>query len=156
MQHTPSWGLLAPPVDKTLKLSESTLAVRLAAVECPETAKFGNAGMEGGKEATKLMQSLVEGQQVSVQLLSKDQYARVVGMAHVGRWPFRKNLSEEVLRAGWATIYRQGGAEYGGQLARFERIEEEAKGAKVGLWASGEKSRENAAEYKKRVKENAQ
>ena len=65
MYDTPSWGLLAPPAHKILKLFESMLAVRLAAVECPETAKFGNAGMEGGKEATKLMQSLVEGQQAS-------------------------------------------------------------------------------------------
>ena len=121
-----------------------------AGIECPETAKFGNSGQAGGKEATDFASGLVAGKYVSVTLLSKDQYERVVGMTTVGRWPVSANLSSELLRAGHAVVYRQGGAEYGGLLETFNGLEAGAKAAKVGLWANGEV--ESAADYKKRIK----
>ncbi|CAM9780817.1 unnamed protein product [Heterosigma akashiwo] len=68
-------------------------------------------------------------------------------MVWYGKWPFRKNLSDELLKKGFATIYRQGGAEYGGRLPTFEALEQEAKEKKLGIW-SGEY--ETPAEFKKR------
>jgi endonuclease YncB( thermonuclease family) len=151
LHHTPKWSMFSSAVNPDLKLSESTLQVRLAAVECPETAKFGNPGQPGGKEATDFLRDLVDGKSVSVKLLGKDQYARIVGMATVGSWPFQKNLPLELLHAGHATIYRQGGAEYGGMLEAFEGAEQAAKAQQAGMWAGG-KPVESAAEYKKRIK----
>lgn len=162
MYHKPKWSMFSSNSnsnsnsndDGKQKLSETTMVIRLAAVECPETAKLGQSGQVGGKEATEFLYSLLQGQSVSVQLLSKDQYARIVGMVYIGSWPFRKNVSKELLRAGFATIYRQGGAEYGGILPQLEGLEQQAKEKKVGLWAVGEGG-ETAAEYKKRVKKEA-
>jgi endonuclease YncB( thermonuclease family) len=151
VMHAPSLSMLSRSVAPKTKLSESTLQIRLGGVECPETAKFGNQGQPGGEEATQFLRELVEGKPVTITLLGKDQYARIVGMGSVGRWPFRKDISSALLSAGHATIYRQGGAEYGGLLSTFERLEAKAKASKVGLWASG-KTLESAAAYKKRSK----
>ena len=70
-------------------------------------------------------------------------------MVHYGRWPFRKNVSEEILKAGLANIYRQTGAVYGGRLEALEKMEAQAKRYKRGIWSQG-KHLETAAEYKAR------
>jgi micrococcal nuclease len=70
-------------------------------------------------------------------------------MVHYGRWPFRKNASEEILKAGLANVYRQAGAVYGGRLDVFDKIEAQAKKKKRGIWSQGKKL-ETASEYKAR------
>ncbi|CEQ41789.1 SPOSA6832_03520, partial [Sporobolomyces salmonicolor] len=42
-------------------------------------------------------------------------------------WLRRRNVSEIMLRAGLATVYREAGAVHAGQLARFEELEAQAK-----------------------------
>jgi micrococcal nuclease len=74
IQHIPTLFGSFKPIEKGVKLSETTIVIRLAAVDCPETAKFGQSGQEGGKEATDFLTSFVEGKDVSVQVLGKDQY----------------------------------------------------------------------------------
>ena len=61
-------------------LSENTIVVRIAAVDTPETAKFGNQGQKLGPAATEFAKEKLFGKKVSVKLLSKDQYGRVVGL----------------------------------------------------------------------------
>ena len=61
-------------------LSENTIVVRIAAVDTPETAKFGNGGQKLGPAATEFARERLFGKKVSVKLLSKDQYGRVVGL----------------------------------------------------------------------------
>ena len=61
-------------------LSENTIVVRIAAVDTPETAKFGNEGQKLGPAATEFARKRLFEKKVSVKLLSKDQYGRVVGL----------------------------------------------------------------------------
>ena len=77
-------------------------------------------------------------------------FARAVCVVETGRWPFRKDLAEEMLKVGLASVYRQAGAQYGGKLLVYEKLEAQAKKKKVGMWSLGDKL-ETAAEYKKRT-----
>ena len=79
VEHTPCRSFRSPN-QADLKLSESTLQIRIAAVDTPETAKFGHSGQDGGNEATEYLRTLIAGQQLHIQLLSKDQYSRAVAM----------------------------------------------------------------------------
>ncbi|GLE00951.1 hypothetical protein PINS_up009748 [Pythium insidiosum] len=131
------------------KMSENTLQIRLAGIDTPETAKFGSPGQPFGDEAKAWLSQTLEGRKLTLTLLHKDQYARAVCMVHYGRWPFRRNASEEILKAGLANVYRQAGAVYGGRLEVFERLEAEAQQKKRGIWSQGKKL-ETASEYKAR------
>ncbi len=71
-------------------------------------------------------------------------------VVETGRWPFRKDLAEEMLKVGLASVYRQAGAQYGGKLEVYEKLEAQAQKKKVGMWSLGDKL-ETAAEYKKRT-----
>lgn len=62
------------------KLSENTIVVRIAAVDTPETAKFGQQGQKLGSVATEFVKNKLLQKKVRVKLLSKDQYGRVVGL----------------------------------------------------------------------------
>ena len=128
------------------------LQVRIAAVDCPETAKFGSSGQDFGDAATEFVQSEIEGKRVRVKLLARDQYQRCVATVTYRRNLFwRVNLSEELLKRGLATVYRQGGAEYDGSVERWDRIEEKAKSQKKGLWVAGSK-RVDPAAYERALK----
>ena len=150
MYHTPIFG--SPLDGASGKLSEHTLHVRLAAVDAPETAKFGAQGMPFAIEAKdELTRLLPEGIDVTVKLLHKDQYGRAVGQVYAGRWPFRTDASAAVLEKGFGSIYRKQGAVYGDDLARYEQAEADAQAREVGIWSLGP-NRETPAEYKRRTK----
>ena len=134
-----------------LKLSEETLQIRLYAVDAPETAKFGNAGEKYGAAATDFVADRVRGRRVRLRLLARDQYGRAVAAVRYGGFlgAFEKDLAEELLRAGLATVYRQGGAEYDGRKAAFEKLEAAAKAKGAGAWGDGGL---DPAAYKKALK----
>lgn len=136
------------------KLSESTLQIRIAAVDCPETAKFGNKGQAFGDTATDFVQETIGNKKVTVKLLARDQYQRAVSSVTYRDGPLgliKRDLSEELLKRGLAQVYRQGGAQYDGPVDRWDKLEEKAKKDKVGIWKDG-KSVDPAA-YKKALKE---
>lgn len=124
--------------------------------DTPETAKFGSPGQPYGEEAKAWLAKALEGRPLTLTLLHKDQYARAVCMVQYGRWPFRRDASEEILKAGLGYVYRQAGAVYGGKQEKFEKLEAEARKRKVGIWSQKEAERESAAEYKARVKSGKQ
>ncbi|DBA00599.1 TPA: hypothetical protein N0F65_007728 [Lagenidium giganteum] len=148
VRHLPFWR---GPGSVKGKLSEHTLQIRLAGVDTPETAKFGNPGQPFGEEAKKWLSTAIEGRRLTLTLLHKDQYSRAVCMVHYGRWPFRKNASEELLKAGLGNIYRQAGAVYGGRLEVFEKLEQHAQKKKIGIWSQGKKY-ESSSDYKARLR----
>lgn len=121
-------------------------------VDTPETAKFGNPGQPFGEDAKKWLGDALDGRKLTLTLLHKDQYARAVCMVHYGRWPFRRNASEEILKVGLATVYRQAGAVYGGRQEVFEQLEARAQKKKLGVWSQRGDKFESAAEYKARVR----
>lgn len=158
--HLPPLSLLrgkkgqSKAVGGDAKLSESTLQVRIAAVDCPETAKFGQSGQEFGDAATEFVRSELEGKRVRIKLLSRDQYQRAVATVTYRGFLRRKNLSEELLKRGLATVYRQGGAQYDARdgVQKWDRIEATAKRKRKGLWAAGKAAVDPAA-YKRQVKQ---
>jgi len=136
------------------KLSVETISVRLAAIDAPETAKFGNAGQPFAQEAFDFVAAKVFGQKVRVKILSKDQYGRVVGTVSF-REGFLKlapsDLSLRLLEEGLATVYEGCGVQYDGRKIVYQTTEANAKRRAKGLWSSG-KVIESPAEYKRKIK----
>ncbi|KAJ1451060.1 hypothetical protein M885DRAFT_530796 [Pelagophyceae sp. CCMP2097] len=160
VRHAPPLDFLRPAAKTkaeggSARLADETLQVRLYAVDTPETAKFGNPGQDFGDTATALVSSKMgPGANVRVKLLAKDQYGRAVAAVSYASGPFgltRADMSEELLRAGLARVYRQGGAEYDGGLAKWDAIEAEAKKSGRGIWADGGGAVDPAA-YKRGLK----
>ena len=155
-RHTPLLSFARPrrrtkAEGGSLKLADETLQIRLYAVDAPETAKFGNAGEKYGAAATDFVADRVRGRRVRLRLLARDQYGRAVAAVRYGGFlgAFEKDLAEELLRAGLATVYRQGGAEYDGRKAAFEKLEAAAKAKGAGAWGDGGL---DPAAYKKALK----
>ena len=131
-------------------LKDETIMVRIAAVDCPETAKFGQEGQPFGDEAKEFATKAVLGKRVRVKALAKDRYDRLLGTVRYDDGiAGEKDLSEELLRRGLAVVYRQGGAQYDGRKSEYEGLEKEAKQARRGLW-SQKGGGESPAEYKAR------
>lgn len=142
-------------------IAHSTINVRLAAVDAPECVSFGRKGQKYGPIARDWLKEFVVGRKVSVQLHAVDQYRRVVGTVHrkhdnpllrvlgIGR----KNLSLELTRAGYATLYEGAGAQYGSERLRraYVKAEKIARRKGIGMWAQ-KGSYVSPAEYKRNAR----
>lgn len=114
----------------SLKRSEikfETINVRLAGIDAPEMAHFGGACQPYAKEAKAWLTKYADGRRATIQLLRYDQYGRAVAAVHVGWFPFRGNISVEMVKAGFATIYEDGGAVYGSFEAEIRKRLKEAQ-----------------------------
>ncbi|KZW03691.1 nuclease [Exidia glandulosa HHB12029] len=161
LYHTPGpfwrWPLKLRRIPTTNKdLQGQTLHIRLAGVDAPEAAHFGRPSQPYAAEAIAWLRSTVDGRRVYCQLLSRDQYSRIVSIVLLpprilpGFLFSGRNVSLEMLKAGWATTYQQAGAEYGERtMEQFQLVEAEAKASKRGMWEKGTKG-ETPAEYKRR------
>ncbi|KAJ3190082.1 putative endonuclease lcl3 [Gaertneriomyces sp. JEL0708] len=138
-----------PPLHRLLRrtvpasakeLKDRTIHVRLAGIDAPEGAHFGMKEQPFHKESKEWLSALILGRQVQVKPLKRDQYGRLVSMVWVKSWlpPFRRNVSLEMLRAGYAVVYEQAGAEYDGQYEKFVAAEKRARGQKKGMWTLGD------------------
>ncbi|RCI07053.1 putative endonuclease lcl3 [Rhizopus stolonifer] len=139
LYHTPGfgWGWIRG-VPKTRKeLQNQTIAIRIAGVDAPESAHFGMPAQPFSAEAKELLTNMVLNKNVSVRLLSRDQYSRVVAMAYVRNPPFylKKNVSLEMVKAGLASLYVAKGAQYDGILDKLKKHEEKAKKRRKGIWS---------------------
>lgn len=155
--HTPGgrlagWGWLRPlPKINQRGLGSQTLSVRLNGVDAPEMAHFGKPAQEYSDEALDWLRKYILGRRVRILPLAKDQYQRTVCEAKVWKWTGRKNISEEMLRNGWATIYEaKSGAQFNGHKAKFLGLEAEAKKKRKGIFQKGTKNFESPREYKQK------
>lgn len=140
-------------------LKDQTIHIRIAGVDAPEAAHFGRPAQPYAPEALAWLKNAIEGKIIYCQLIRRDQYSRIVcqnnymilfscrlvntiQVAIVEQKPLLlpgtivsgKNLSLEMLKAGWVTIYEQAGAEYGKWgKEEFLRVEAEAKYAQFSL-----------------------
>ncbi|GAA5943080.1 Lcl3p [Sporobolomyces koalae] len=135
------------------ELKGETIHVRLAGVDAPELAHFGKPAQPFSSEALDLLTKTVLGKAVTVELHQRDRYSRVVGMAYVRSFPWirRQNVSEVLLKAGLATVYRQAGAVHAGRLSEFERLEATARAKRIGMWSLRSTDYESPADYKRRT-----
>ena len=96
--------------------------VRLAGIDAPERKQAF------GKRAKEYASTLAAGKTVKVTWTEKDRYGRIVGVVIL---PDGSNLNNEMVKAGLAWWYRQ----YAPKDRTLERLENEAKAARRGLWA---------------------
>ncbi|KAF6749570.1 nuclease [Ephemerocybe angulata] len=160
LYHTPifgghRWPLKFRTIPTTrAALVSNTLHVRLAGVDAPEASHFGKPAQPYAAESLQWLTNKILNRTVYCQLVRRDQYSRVANVFLPVWWkPFSlgQNVSLEMLKAGWATVYSQSGAEYGAiGEEEFKRQESKAKAARVGMWVNGE-LQESPAEYKKRI-----
>ncbi|EIW56856.1 SNase-domain-containing protein [Trametes versicolor FP-101664 SS1] len=166
LYHTPGIGWRWPlkfrsiPVGRT-DLKDQTIHIRLGGVDAPEAAHFGRPTQPYAEESLAWLKSQIEGRFIYCQLVRKDQYGRIVSAVHLkprilpGWLTTGRDLSVEMLRAGWASVYEQAGAEYGKSgLDEFLRVQSEAQRTKKGIWKRGTRG-ETPAEYKKRYRDAA-
>lgn len=97
---------------------------------------------------------------MTIKLLSRDQYGRVIGLVRFRDNTFlpnflvsKKDMSEQLLMHGLAAVYRQGGAQYDGPVERWNSLERQAIRSKRGMWMNGEHNAELPSEYKKTTKQ---
>lgn len=133
-------------------LKDHTFPVRLAAVDAPEIAKRGLPGQPLSDEAKKFVQDKVLHKDVTLKLLGKDQYNRVLGLVRYNEKSGERDLSEELLKKGLATVYRQGGARYDGSLSRWTDLERTAQQQRKGIWMNGIENVQLPSEYKRAMK----
>lgn len=142
IRHTPLFPLLNNHPGSG-RLSEETLIIRLAGIDAPELGKGKKQGQAGAEEAKSFVTKKVLDQSVRIKLLGRDQYARAIASVAYGpvaSFPFplpsflNKDLSTDLVKEGFAVIYRQKGAHYDGKLGTLERYEAWAKAKRKGVW----------------------
>lgn len=135
--------------------TSGTINVRLAGIDAPELGHFGQGPAQPlAKEAQGWLSRHSMGRRVVVELQRLDQYGRVVGVVYgprrrwFGLGPLQC-LNVDMLSAGLACVYRQGGREYGRHQAEMERAERDAQARSRGMWAL--KKLVLPSEFKKRL-----
>lgn len=107
--------------------------IRLQGIDSPEYGQFchkaNNAPYDCGSEATKYMQKLVDMGKVVCIEEDIDRYGRHLSICYVDDYEnnLRLNINIEMLKAGWAVVYRSNDYEM------FE-AEQFAKDQKLGIW----------------------
>ena len=96
--------------------------IRLSGIDCPEK------GQAFGKRARQAASDLAFGKQVTVQTHGYDKYTRTLGDVLL---PDGTNVNQELVKQGWCWWYRK----YAPGDLGLEKLEQEARAAKKGLWA---------------------
>ena len=138
--HTPTLRWWSNRNCKSLKrnvMLKNTLNVRLAGIDAPECAYFGNPGQPMSGEAKLWLKQRIEGKVIEIVPHRVDQYERLVASVYAWDWWFlKRNVSLDMVKAGYACIYDGKGAEYGS--VRMEKqlkgAEMKAKKKKIGIW----------------------
>lgn len=125
--------LRAVPLPTTL--SKSTLNIRIAGIDAPECAHFGHPGQPGGQDAKAWLTERIQGRRITIIPHRIDQFNRVVATVLYTRfWLWTRNLALDMVDAGWAVVYKGGGAEYYGMREKLMEAEERAKRKRRGIW----------------------
>jgi endonuclease YncB( thermonuclease family) len=96
--------------------------IRLNGIDCPEK------GQPFGNNAKHAASDLAFGKEVTVQTFGKEKYTRTIGDVIL---PDGMNLNQELVKRGWLWWYRK----YAPGDTVLERLEQEAREARKGLWA---------------------
>jgi micrococcal nuclease len=96
--------------------------VRLSGIDCPEK------GQAFGKKAKQVASALVFGRNVILQTHGQDKYGRTLGDVFLLDGT---NVNHTLVKDGWCWWYRK----YAPGNTELERLEQDAREAKKGLWA---------------------
>jgi len=96
--------------------------IRLNGIDCPEK------GQPYGKKAKQAASALVFGKEVTLETYGQDKYGRTVADVLL---PDGININHELVKEGWCWWYRK----YASGNTELEKLEEEAREGKRGLWA---------------------
>jgi micrococcal nuclease len=96
--------------------------VRLSGIDCPEK---GQAYSNNAKQAAS---TLVFGKQITLRTYGLDKYGRTIADVFL---PDGTNVNHTLVKAGWCWWYRK----YAPRDTELERLEQDAREAKKGLWA---------------------
>lgn len=89
---------------------------------------------------------------VRAYVYKRDQYERVVATVWVRKGLIRRDVGQQMLKAGLATVYEASeGAEFGGLEEKYRQAEEKAKKKRKGMWAGDPKEYESPRDYKIRT-----
>jgi len=102
------------------------IAIRLAAIDAPEKQQAY------GKEAKNYLGSLVRNKNLTIQIVNKDHYGRLVGNIFIDKM----YVNAQMVKAGYAWVYdayKQTAAK--GHLNDMLLFQKQAKHSKIGLWA---------------------
>lgn len=133
------------PLPRDAAKADRSISIRLAGVDAPECAHWGNPAQPGGLAARRWLTARATGVPAAVTAHGLDQYGRLVGTVAVprrwagGRLPGLgwENLSVALAEAGHAQVYYGGGAVYGGALGAMEAAVKTAVRRRRGMWAAG-------------------
>ena len=93
--------------------------VRLNGIDCPELKQ------RYGSDATRFVEKLCKDKAVTVEVVGRDQYKRVLGVLISGG----KNVNEELLRNGLAWQYKHN------KNPKYTTLSDEAKRMKLNIWS---------------------
>lgn len=142
----------APHLDRG-QLKTETLNIRLAGIDAPEMGHFGGTPQPFAAEAKEWLTQYTMGRQASLKVHRLDQYSRAVATVWVRRWFFlHKNVSLEMVKAGYATVYTGAGAEYGTAKEQLVRAEKWARRCRRGMWRQNSSEYVSPAEYKRQLR----
>lgn len=102
------------------------VAIRLAAIDTPEKKQAY------GKDAKNYLESLVRDKTLTIQIIDKDRYGRLVGNIFIDKM----YVNAQMVKAGYAWVYdayKKTAAK--GQLNNMLLFQKQAKRSKIGLWA---------------------
>lgn len=145
------WGWLrkVPEINKFRELKGETIAVRICGADAPERSHFGKPAQPFSEDALQWLRQYILGRWIYVKPLHLDQYQRVVGKVLVLKWTGFKDVSEEMIKKGLATVYEaKAGAEFDGKEAIYRKQQYKAQKHKIGMWSTDKKNFLTPREYK--------
>ncbi len=111
----------------TLKVlrNNQQVKIRLYGIDCPERKQAF------GKKAKQFTSDMVAGRIVDVKEVTQDRYGRMVGIVKLED----EILNEELVRAGYAWVYKKYCDLTLSICASWPSLETQAREAKIGLWS---------------------
>ena len=109
--------------------------IRLVGIDAPEKSrKKHDPGQPFSQASTKYLVSLVLNKYVDIVPYGTDRYDRTLGVVYVDG----KNVNLEMVKAGLAEVYR-GKPAPGFDNGPYQKAEDEARSAGIGMWSLGDK-----------------
>lgn len=133
-----------------VKKKNNLIIARLAGIDAPEICHRKDDSQELSEESKLYLASLVFNKKVFLKIVGIDKYRRLLVFAVVNNILVNK----EMLKIGYAVLYRENNAFYDSYFWILKNAELFAKNRKAGVW--GLQNFETPAEYKRRISKNNQ